>query len=171
MHKYSKGGRFMSLLLEQDLRLYKEKKLELQKDAAKWLSGVEDDYTHAVTLTFPFIVKDELEADRYIGKFAKHLNKKCFRRAKCDADKLKMAIVFEGINRKQHIHAHCAIRSPSKFDFGVFESLIKIAWGEAVKSNQAISDVKEYKNNGWIGYCTKQLTITKTSGISQHCNF
>ena len=161
----------MSLLIEQELQKNKDKIVELQNQTAQWLGGDSDDYTHAVTLTFPFAVKDELDADRYIGKFTKYLNKKCFRRALINDDKLKIAVVFEGVNRKEHIHAHCAIRSPSKFTFKVFEALIKITWRKVVKNNEAVSDVKQYENNGWIGYCTKQLTTTKTNGISQYCNF
>ena len=161
----------MSLLLEQEFLYNKLIRDEVQQQIAEWLNGGEDDYTHAVTLTFPFAIKDELDADRYIEKFTKYLNKKCFRRAKCNADRLKIAIVLEGINSKEHIHVHCAIRSPNKFTFKVFETIIKITWRKTVKNNEAVSDVKQYEDNGWIGYCTKQLTKTKTNGISQYCNF
>jgi len=161
----------MSLLLQQLLSDNYTKRKDVQNEITQWMNGDEDDYTHAVTLTFPFLVNDELEADRYIGKFSKFLNKKCHRRAKNDNEKLKMAVVIEGVNSIENIHAHCAIRSPNKFTFEIFEALIKDAWRKSVNNNEAVSDVQQYNDNGWIEYFTKQLTETKTNGISQYCNF
>lgn len=161
----------MSLLLEQELLSNHVKRKEVQQEIEKWLGGMEDDYTHAVTLTFPFDIKDELEAENYIAKFTKYLNKRCCRRVRCDADKVKIAIVFEGVNSNDRIHVHCAIRSPEKLTYKVFGSLIKYSWRKSVKNKQAKTDVKQYNNNGWLGYITKQFTTTKTNGISQYCNF
>lgn len=161
----------MSLTLLTTLQQNLENDKNVQKQAAEWLNGIGDDYTHAVTLSLPFLAKDELEADRYVGKFIKFLNKSSNRRAYRNKDKIKVAIVLEGVNSKERIHIHCAIRSPNKFSFDVFSELIKKSWRKAVSNNEAVIDIKQYENNGWIGYCTKQLTTTKTNGISQYCNF
>ena len=161
----------MSLLLQQLLSDNYAKSKDVQNEIVQWFNRGEDDYTHAVTLTFPFLVNDELEADRYIGKFSKFLNKKCHRRAQNDKDKLKMAVVIEGVYSKENIHVHCAIRSPNKFTFKIFEALIKEAWRKSVNNNESVSFVREYNDIGWIEYFSKQLTETKTNGISQYCNF
>jgi hypothetical protein len=164
--------KIMSLLLEKELERNKENIIAVQKETVDWMCGIGTGYSHAVNLTFPFNVKDEDEADVYIGKFVKYLNKKCNRRAKTHNERVKMAIVIEGLNGdREKVHVHCAIKSPNKFTFKVFSKLVKEAWKKAVRNNEAIVDIDIYENNGWVGYFVKRFTTKKTNGISQHCNF
>ena len=65
----------MSLLLEQELQRNKDRNIKVQKSTSEWLGGDVDDYTHAVTLTYHFEIKDELDADIYVKRFSDRLNR------------------------------------------------------------------------------------------------
>ena len=160
----------MSLLLKNSLWMNVQKRARLQEEVATWLEGRADDYTHAVTTTFEDEPSNIDEAETVFARFQNYLNKECFRRPKSADDKVKMAVVLEGVRTNRRLHYHCAMRAPDKLSPQEFGRRIKKAWRKAVRSGEARVDVQAYRK-GWLPYMTKELVFTNTDGISKHNNF
>lgn len=154
-----------------ELQKSKNKKLKDQQKIIDWFTTDCNDYTHAVTLTFPFEMTNADIAEIYYGRFKKYINERCFRRPKTDSDKIKMAVILEGAKFNKHLHYHCAMRCPTKLTEYDFSYRISKVWRHTVKNKIAHVDIQPYSNNGWIEYCTKEISATHTEGISIHNDF
>ncbi|WP_135568279.1 hypothetical protein [Solemya elarraichensis gill symbiont] len=159
-----------TLELIEQLKTNKRAKTVLQQDFVQWIAGKAGTYTHAVTLTFPFEVTDADEVEKYLAFFSRKINSECCRRPK-EEEKVKMALVIHGINSSKKLHVHAAIQSPDKISSIEMSRRIKKSWHKALHHKRAIVDIKTYDDDGWIGYISKEFTLTNTRGISQYCNF
>ena len=146
-------------------------KLKEQQRIVDWLTTDCNDYTHAVTLTFPFELSNTDIAEHYYGRFKKYVNERCFRRPKSDLDKIKMAVILEGIRFNKHLHYHCAMRCPTKLTDKEFSQRIAKMWRHTVKNEMTHVDIQHYSNSGWIEYCAKEISAVHTEGISIHNDF
>jgi hypothetical protein len=150
-----------------------QKKNAAQADVADWLVGKSDDYTHEVTLTFPFEPKNMAQAEKFFGTFIKYLNNRCFRtRSKANPDKrIKIAATLEGEVSSKKLHYHCSVRKPDHMLYPQFASLVEKTWKRVVGRDYVQIKIKPYTDSGWLRYSTKEISALHTSAVSEHCSF
>lgn len=162
----------MSTLLEQ-LNLDDSNRIRKFNDAHfEWLMVYEDQFTHAITLTFnpkrinymlnknrddKFITKNELLdlQKKSFNCFANRLNKSLFGNASIRyGNKLLLIPILEGLMGDCRVHYHCVLGVPAD-RFNVIEEKVKNAWFHAPLTGSEVM-VKAYRNSGWLAYSTKQ---------------
>ena len=161
----------MNLKLLAKLQKNKEKKVEERKIIKQWLIGSSTaaNYTHEVTLTFPFDPKHIDTAEKMYGIFKKRLNERCFKRR--GIENIKMAVVLEGEISGKRLHYHCAMRCPHHMTNDYFIRRIHKTWCDVVRSKYARVETKNYTNSEWGDYLLKEFDSRNTSVISEHTNF
>lgn len=161
----------MNLALLAELERNKEKKVEEREIVKQWLIGASTtvDYTHEVTLTFPFDPKHTDTAEKMYDAFKNRLNERCFKRR--DIENIKMAVVLEGEISGKRLHYHCAMRCPKHMTDDYFIRRIHKAWCDVVGSKYARTEIKKYTNSGWGDYLLKEFDSRNTTVVSEHTNF
>ena len=99
----------MYLTLLAEFNKNKEIKIKERETLKQWLTG-NCEFTHEVTLTFPFDPKHTDIAEKTYGIFKERLVKRCFK--KREKEDIKMAVVLEGKISGKRLHYHCAMSSP-----------------------------------------------------------
>jgi len=161
----------MSLKKLAELQKNIDKKVNERKVVKQWLIGASTtaDFTHEVTLTFPFDPKHTETAEKMYGIFKKRLKDRCYR--KKEKKDINMAVVLEGEISGKRLHYHCAMSCPKHMSNGNFSYRIQSTWQDVVKSEYTRICFNKYTNDRWIGYMTKELDSRNTSVISEHTNF
>lgn len=153
--------------LLNELKRNKNNKLYGKKQVIDWLAR---DYTHEVTLTFPYEPKNRWYCEKTFKKYQLHLNDRCFKHNKGQylESKIIMAVFLEGEITNKRLHYHCAMTCPMHMDYYYFERRIKKTWADTLRNPSTRVVVKPYTNKGWLSYSTKEISLLHTDAVSEH---
>lgn len=158
----------MSLTLLAEFQQNKENKIKERETLKQWLIG-DGEYTHEVTLTFPFNPKHTEICEKIYGVFKNRLAERCYK--KMQQQDIEMAVVLEGEISNKRLHYHCAMRCPKHMTDDYFARRIAKTWCDVVNNKYARVVIKKYTNDRWIGYMTKEFSSSNTIVVSEHTNF
>ena len=136
------------------IRIYDER---LKQQTETWMTQYETHLTHACTFTLKQTVGDKvLTPDNvwlYWENYCKYLNRMLYKHAAKNHNKsLVILPVLHGEISGKRLHIHAAIGCVDRaISYNELAALINKTW-RAMKWTQNETDIKQYKDTGWINY-------------------